>query len=66
MYFNIASSWKTTGISFLSRGFHGKHRIRFVNPLYSMQRSFNHENTKVGKHEKFLSIISCFRHFVLS
>jgi len=26
----------------------------------------DHENTEAGKHEKFIGLFSCFRHFVLS
>ena len=36
-------------------------RVLIVNSLHFVKRFFYHENTKVGKHEKFFSFISCFR-----
>jgi hypothetical protein len=42
------------------------YRVLDVDSLHFMKRYFYHENTKVGKHENFISFFSCFSHFVLS
>ena len=41
-------------------------RVLILSSLHFMKIFFNHEKAKVGKPEKFLGFISCFRHFVLS